>query len=168
MLTRRSLKVLNERLHTLGLDVRSDENLSRALANERPVSPIKSPQTTHGQQLGSGLQSHPIPTPDQSQYYRRLPHSHAELRPQDSISMYRQFRPPVAMPVGSSRRGGTNVDPGDESGRSSPAEDGDDFERGVDEGMSFAGVTMGTPRTGMESQEQMTAAPTSAWTAGTL
>jgi len=152
----RSLKALNERLQTLGLQNPSYEDISRTRAGG-PLSP-KSPASDRKTKLGSGFR-----TPDRTQRSQGPP-SLSEVRPQDSISMYSPFRRPgPASSVPSSRRGGTNVDTGEGTNQAYPPE-----ERFEDDWESHAGVTMGSPRSGVESQEHMTLAPTSAWTTGTL
>ncbi len=154
-----SLKALNQRLQTLGLQHPSYDDLNRALAGSQfpPSPPSKTPKSAHSQRLGSSFQS-----PDRPKIH--YPATNTELRPDDSISMYPPF--PGTGPASSyrsSRRGGTNVDPGDRGEVEYGPED-----RFEEDWVSQAGVTMGSPRSGLDSQEQMTLAPTSAWTTGTL
>ena len=122
-----------------------------------PYSPTKTPTTNRGQPVGSSFQSL-----DRAQ--RPPDRSTSEVHPHDSISMYSPFRRPgPSASVRSSRRGGTNVDPGEGEEVGYTPE-----ERVEDDYASHAGVTLGSQKSGGENQEQMTLAPTTAWTTGTL
>ncbi len=78
--------------------------------------------------------------------------------------MYRSLHPSrPGSSVRSSRRGGTNVD----------ADEGDEVEhppgeKWEDDWESQPGISVTSRRSGVDSLERMTLAPTSAWTTGTL
>ena len=123
-----------------------------------------------------------------SQYpYHNFP-SVTDLAPSDSVSkfnqgMYRPFRkplpadPPDAQPSSPTshggdggRRGGTNMDGEAEGDGYDSGEQGRDLGEAMSYG-THGGVTMGSPgpdSPDIDQIDQMTAQPTSVWTAGTL
>lgn len=89
-----------------------------------------------------------------------------ELAPDDSVSMYRRIRAPST--VRSNRRGGTNVDPGENA--NIPGEMYDEVHKQQD-GESFwshDNITQGTPETSRRYEEEMTVRATSVWTRGDM
>ncbi|OXG38765.1 hypothetical protein C360_01191 [Cryptococcus neoformans Bt15] len=103
--------------------------------------------------------------PDPNQPYRWTYPSVTELAPNDSVSMYRPARAPSM--VRSGRRGGTNVDPGEDA--ITPGQMYDEIHE--QDGESFwsqDNVTQGTPKTSRSFEEEMTVGPTSVWTRGDI
>ncbi|OCF45491.1 hypothetical protein I317_00738 [Kwoniella heveanensis CBS 569] len=188
------LKALNERLQTLGLGGPSldsfqtvppprqptnpnpNSNLDPAAVNQHlnqtrsQVSPSTPAHNQHPQ-LASGFQSSQFLSPNQAfnQPFHAYP-SVTELAPGDSISMYRPARAPSTI-ARSTRRGGTNVDPGESGGElplTPPEEEGYGGASIPQDGASYWSaddVTHRTPRTGAGGlEDEMTVGPTSVWT----
>lgn len=89
-----------------------------------------------------------------------------ELAPDDSVSMYRPARAPST--VRSSRRGGTNVDPGENA--NIPGEMCDEIHEQQD-GESFwtyDDITQSTPETSRRFEEEMTVGATGVLTRGDM
>ncbi|WVQ98702.1 hypothetical protein IAU59_005833 [Kwoniella sp. CBS 9459] len=180
------LKALNERLQTLGLGGPSLDSFQTIPAPRQPTNldpnppsisqhltqnhPLDHPDQSQSQfspstpgpnqQLASGFQSSQFLSPDHQfdQPFHAYP-SVTELAPGDSISMYRPARAPSTT-ARSTRRGGTNVDPGEEAGYAGAGmpQDGASY-------WSADDITHRTPRTGAGGlDDEMTVGPTSVWT----
>ncbi|KAK8869826.1 hypothetical protein IAR55_000394 [Kwoniella newhampshirensis] len=163
------LEALNERLQILGLGL-SNNRLHQQ--HQHLYSPIRLPYAaSQSHKSASDIHSRRqlSPDPAHGQTWHQYP-SVTELAPGDSISMYRPTRAPSAS-AKSSRRGGTNVDPG-EAGVPQE-EDAEQYEDEADhqnpEAASYwsqDNVTYPTPRTGRQLEDELTVEPTSVWTTG--
>ncbi|KIY31533.1 hypothetical protein I305_06004 [Cryptococcus gattii E566] len=139
-------------------------------ANQLPQAPLtKQAPATNPPTIHTGYPPTPLldpNEPDSNQPYRWAYRSVTELAPDDSVSMYRPDRAPSR--VRSSRRGGTNVDPGENT--NIPGEMYDEIHEQQD-GESFwthDDITQGTPKTNRRFEEEMTVGATSVWTRGDI
>ncbi|WWC90045.1 uncharacterized protein L201_004976 [Kwoniella dendrophila CBS 6074] len=184
------LRALNERLQTLGLGGPSLDSLGTSLPRQPPLTTAQqagaydsnsvnqSPQPQNPQ-LGSGFQSNHFLSPN-SQYQQFQQHIQAypsvtEIAPNDSISMYRPARAPSTIASRGQRRGGTNVDPGDNAEAPYTPEEAYEHNQGNRDGGDGASywsqddITARTPRTGAgDFVDEMTVGPTSVWTKGDM
>ncbi|RXK36434.1 hypothetical protein M231_06278 [Tremella mesenterica] len=159
---------LNARLQALRIQAQaSAESLQQSQpSNPSPTSPDKHHPIGY-QPIHELLQ--PLQYP-----YNKYP-SVTSLGPDDSVSrfqkMYRPSRKPVPESSGQSlsgRRGGTNIDRGDEGVDYEPAEH-DHLDRGETGSYgSHGGVTRDSPGPDALEFDQITLNPTSVWTSGTL
>ncbi|WVR05279.1 hypothetical protein IAU60_002291 [Kwoniella sp. DSM 27419] len=167
---------LNERLHTLGLDGQPQDSsgtahppeLYRQLSLDRSfgASHLPSRDSLAVAEPAANLKppaGHPWITGQEAPVQTKQ--DHTDIDPGDSISMYRPSRAP-SRTVGS-RRGGTNVDPGENAHSASLFD-----EAAPHDGASFWSgdeITHRTPATGVAAwEDEMTPAPTSVWTRNDL
>lgn len=139
-------------------------------ANQLPQAPrTKQAPATNPPTIHTGYPSTPLldpNEPDSNRPYRWTYPSMTELAPDDSVSMYRPARAPST--VRSSRRGGTNVDPGENA--NIPGEMCDEIHEQQD-GESFwtyDDITQGTPETSRRFEEEMTVGATGVLTRGDM